>query len=141
MNKQQVLEFIKKHKIAVISTVGPDNTPEAAVIEFGETDKLELIFDTLSPYRKYKNLQNNKHVAFVIGWDENITVQYEGIAEELKDKDTQMYKQAYFAKNPEAKRWESREGIVYFKVTPTWIRYSDLRKHPWEVIELKDFSI
>lgn len=139
MNKQGILDFIKKHKLAVISTVSPDNKPESAVIEFGETDRLELVFDTYSTSRKYENLKKNKYAAFVIGWDEDVTVQYEGIAQELRKDDGPVYKKAFFAKNPEAKRWDKRDGIVYFKVIPVWIRYSDLRKYPWETFELKDF--
>ncbi|KKR71497.1 MAG: hypothetical protein UU14_C0026G0007 [Candidatus Roizmanbacteria bacterium GW2011_GWB1_40_7] len=118
--KQVILDFIKKQKLAVISTVGIDNKPESAVLEFGETEELELIFDTLTSSRKYKNLQTNKNVSFVVGWDENITVQYEG----------------YWNKNPKAQRWESTEGITYFKVAPKWIRYSDLNKNPWDVFEI-----
>ena len=135
-NKQIIFDFIKKQKLAVISTVGVDNKPESAVLEFGETEELELIFDTFTSSRKYKNLQTNKNVSFVIGWDEDITVQYEGVAEEIRGEDAKKYKQAYWDKNPKAKRWELREGIVYFKATPKWIRYSDLNKDPWDIFEV-----
>jgi len=58
MNKKQfILNFIKKHKIGVLSTVSQKNKPEAAVVEFGETNSLELIFDTFVTYRKYKTNQ------------------------------------------------------------------------------------
>ena len=75
-------------------------------------DDLELIFDTFTSSRKYKNLQKNNNVSFVIGWDDNITVQYEGIAQEVKGEEAEKYKQIYWEKNPEAKRWASKEGIV-----------------------------
>ncbi len=136
MNEQKILDFIKKQKLAVISTV-VGGKPESAVLEFGETDKLELIFDTFTSSRKYKNLQTNKNVSFVIGWDENITVQYEGMAEELIGEEAKKYKQEYWTKNPKAKRWETKEGITYFRVIPTWIRYSDLNKDPWDIFEIK----
>jgi len=134
--KKIILDFIKKQRLAVISTVGIDSKPESAVLEFGETEKLEIIFDTFSTSRKYKNLQTNKNVSLVIGWDENITVQYEGVAEEVRGKEAKEYQQIYWNKNPKAQRWESREDITYFKVMPKWIRYSDLRKEPWEVFEI-----
>lgn len=134
--KKIILDFIKKHTLAVISTVGADHKPESAVLEFGETDELELIFDTFKSSRKYKKLQTNTYVAFVIGWDDDITVQYEGIAGEVVGEQASKYKKAYWAKNPKAERWESREGITYFKVTPTWIRYSDLTVDPWNIIEI-----
>lgn len=134
--KQIILDFIKKQKLAIISTVDSDCKPESAALEFGETDDLELVIDTFTSSRKYKNLQTNKNVSFVIGWDENITVQYEGVAEEVKGEAAMKYKEAYWFKNPDAKRWETREGITYFKVTPKWIRYSDLNKDPWVVFEI-----
>ena len=138
MNKKRfILNFIKRHKIAVISTVNAKNKPESAVVEFGQTDNLELIFDTFSTYRKYKNIKRSPYVAFVIGWDEDATVQYEGKAVELLGKDLEGYKKKFFKKHPDAKKWERFKQIRYFKVIPTWIRYSDLRKYPWDVVTLR----
>lgn len=134
--KKIVLDFIKKNKIAVISTISSENKPEAAVIEFGETDDLELIFDALVNSRKVLNIRNNNNVAFVIGWDEDITVQYEGEAFELSGEELERYKKFYWQKNPEARKWENVKGIRFFKVVPKWIRYSDLNKDPWDVFEI-----
>ena len=53
MEKEKVLNFIKGERLAVLSTVTPDNKSESAVLEFGETDNLEIIFDTFHTYRKY----------------------------------------------------------------------------------------
>lgn len=146
MNKEDkkslILDFVKKHTLAVISTVSAEGLPEAAVIEYGETDNLELIFDTFDTSRKYKNLQKNNKAAIVIGWDENITVQYEGEVFEMSGEEIGKYKEAYFVKNPHAKKWENHEEIKYFKVIPRWIRYSDLNKlvhdqvPPWEFFEI-----
>lgn len=137
MNKKKIiLDFIKKHKICVLSTIS-QNKSESAVIEFGETEDLELIFDTFNTYRKYQNIQKNHNVSVVIGWDKNITVQYEGQAIELLGKELDKYKKIYFAKNPNAQRWEKFTETKHFKVVPTWIRYSDLRKQPWDVFEVK----
>lgn len=137
MDKKKILfDFIKSNTLAVLSTVNEKNQPESAVLEFGETEELEIIFDTFKNARKYKNLKKNKNISFVIGWDKNITVQYNGIAEELSGEELEKYKKIYFKKNPEAQRWETQEGITYFKAVPKWVRYSDLNKNPWEIIEL-----
>jgi len=135
--KKLILDFIKRHKIGVISTVSPENRPEAAVIEFGETDNLELIFDAFENSRKVQNIKQNNQVAFVIGWDEDITVQYEGEAFELSGIELEKYKKIYLAKNPAVAKWEKVKGIKFFKVTPRWIRYSGLTREPWEVFEVK----
>lgn len=132
-----VRELLHKTNLTVISTVSGDGMPESAVIEFGETESLELIFNTLNTSRKYKNLQKNPHVSFVIGWDDKITVQYEGIVSELNGKDLETYQETFFEKNPDAKKWAQVKEISFFKVMPAWIRYSDLNTHPWNVFELK----
>lgn len=134
--KKLIRDFISKQMIAVISTVTPEGNPEAAVLEFGDTDDLELIFDTFTTYRKYKNLQQNKRIACVIGWDKNITVQYEGKARKLSGRELEKCKRLYFLKNPKAQKWESKPEIAYFKIIPAWIRYSDLSVHPWKIYEI-----
>lgn len=75
-------------------------------------------------------------MAFVIGWDKDITVQYEGEAFELSGEELEEYKKIYLAKNPAVAKWEKVEGIKFFKILPKWIRYSDLNKHPWEIFEI-----
>jgi len=57
------------------------------------------------------------------------------VAEEVRGKSAKKYQQAYWTKNPKAKRWKSRDKITYFKVAPRWIHYSDLNKNPWDVFE------
>ena len=134
--RKLVLEFVKRHRLATLSTVASNNKPEAAAIEFGENGNFELIFDCLETSRKYKNLLTNRSVAFVIGWDEDITVQYEGETRELRDEELVKYKEEYFGKNPRARKWEHVPGIKYFKVVPKWVRYSNVSKHPWEIHEI-----
>jgi general stress protein 26 len=133
MKKQDFLyRYIHKRMIAVLSTTGLKG-PESAVMEFGETKDLEIIFDTLSTTRKYKNLENKPSVSFVIGWEEGTTVQYEGVATELHGKQLTKYKKILFTKNPDFQKWEKLPNMTYFKVVPKWIRYSSMDKKPWEI--------
>lgn len=119
--------------LAVLASVGSNDMPEAAVMEFAQTENLELIFDTINTTRKYLNLKKNPKIAFVIGWDEGTTVQYEGIAEELHGKKLIAYKKIMFAKNLSFQSWEHLPGMTYFKVTPRWIRYSAMNQLPWKI--------
>ena len=136
-DKKIVLNFIKNCKLAVLSTVSVENKSESAVLEFGQTDELEIVFDCFESAKKYRNLQTNPNVSVVVGWDDNITVQYEGVAKEVFDEEKKKYQELYWQKNPDARRWADREGIKYFKIVPTWIRYSDLNEKPWKIIELE----
>jgi len=125
--KQKILDFIRYHTIGVIATATKDGQPEAAVVQFAETPDLHLIFNTFKTYRKYSNLQQNPHIAFVIGW-EDVTVQYEGTARELSGAELETHKKTFLEKLPGAKKWDAYEETRYFVIEPTWIRYNDLRE-------------
>ncbi len=126
MTKSTILQFLNANDHAVISTASKDGKPESALIGFGQTDELEIIFGTDASSRKYANLQENNRVAFVIGWDDDfITVQYEGVAQEINGNELERCLELYHAKVPSAAQYQENPGQRYFKVTPTWIRYSD----------------
>jgi len=126
MTRAFVYDFIKRHRLAVISTVSSKIAPEAALIGIAVSLDLEIIFDTVKTSRKYKNLLGNPNVALVIGWENESTVQYEGIATELTGDDAARYKEIYFGVYPDGReRAETWPDIVHFKITPTWIRYSN----------------
>jgi len=126
MTKEFLYDFISQHNLAVIATVSPENRPEAAIVGIAISESLEIIFDTLKTSRKYLNILQNNHVAFVIGWDNETTLQYEGEAVELTGPDAVKYKEIYFAVFDDGKeRAETWSGIVHFKITPAWIRYSN----------------
>jgi uncharacterized pyridoxamine 5'-phosphate oxidase family protein len=138
MTKQDLFNFINSKIHTVISTCGTNHAPEAAVIGFGQTQDLELIFGTFKTSRKYKNLQQNPQVAFVIGWDKDyITVQYEGTATELEGQELETLVSLFHQKVPSAAHYKSHPDQTYFKVTPTWIRYSDLSGEDEKITELK----
>lgn len=135
MTVKDVLDFIKKHDLAVVSTADSNGKPQSAVVEFAELDDLSIIIDTFTNSKKYKNLQTNNKVAIVIGWDDNKTVQIDAVAKELSGGELEEVKRVYFKKNERAKEWENKPGIAYFAFKPSWVRYSDLTKHPWVVEE------
>lgn len=128
-NNKIILDFLKQHTLAVIATVGTDSKPESAVVGISETEDLEVIFGTSNVSRKYQNLQSNPHVSFTIGWDDQdtITVQYEGRAQELSASEIEKAKAAHLKKIPTSAKFLERPDQRYFKVTPTWVRYSNFR--------------
>jgi pyridoxine/pyridoxamine 5'-phosphate oxidase len=95
MTPASVLPFLRRHRLAVVSTVR-DGAPQAAVVGIAVTDALDIFFDTLSASRKYANLVADPRVALVIGWDGEETVQIEGIADVPSGDELAACKQAYF---------------------------------------------
>ncbi|MEK6936510.1 MAG: pyridoxamine 5'-phosphate oxidase family protein [Nanoarchaeota archaeon] len=136
--EERVLEFIKRKRLAVISTINQIGTPESAVVAFAETSDLKLIFGTFNTTRKYQNLQNKRTVSFVIGCDEDekITVQYEGFAREVKNSELEECIRIQLEKNPKSRKYAFEKEQRYFIITPKFIRYSDFSKKPEEIFEL-----
>jgi general stress protein 26 len=128
--KDLLYQFIEQHKLAVVSTVSSAGRPEAAVIGIGVTRELEIVFDTVISTRKYKNILHDPHVALAIGWDGEITVQYEGEATVLlDDAEGDRYREVYYKTYPDGRnRAATWAGLVHIKVTPKWIRYSNFNE-------------
>jgi len=126
MTQQDLYYYMHKFIDGVISTCGKNGQPESAVVGLGQTDKLEIIFGTNHSTRKYKNIIENPHVSFVL-WEENTTMQYEGVATELFGEEKQRLIEIFHTKVPSAAHFKNQQGQVYFKITPTWIRFTDYK--------------
>jgi uncharacterized protein YhbP (UPF0306 family) len=134
--QQKILDFIKTQMLGVVSTVDvANNKPESAMVAFSETDELEIIFGTFDDTRKYGNLQKNPSVAFVIS-AVPITVQYEGVVQEMQGDDLKKYRQIHIAKNPSSAKYVDHDQQKFFKITPTWIRYTNFGAKPHEIFEI-----
>jgi general stress protein 26 len=138
MTRAALLEFVRSEKYAVQTSVSAAGSPQAAVVGIAVTDAFEIVFDTLSSSRKAQNLRGNHQIAFVIGGtrdgDER-TVQYEGIADEPAGAELVRLQQVYFARFPDGRVRLSWPGLIYVRVTPTWIRYSDFGADPPQIVE------
>lgn len=124
--KKKIYDFIRGLKIGVISTVTPTGAPQGAVVEFAETEGLEIIFNTFATYRKYENILRDPRVSFTIGWDHDVTVQYEGVARELSGDELTACKAIFAHKIRDAAKWDKFPETRYFIVKPTWIRFNSL---------------
>jgi len=127
MDRVQLLEFLKRHRYAVQATTNAEGAPQAAVVGVAVTEQLELVFDTLGATRKARNLRRDRRIALVVGWDEEQTVQLEGVADEPRGQELDRLKRVYFQAFPDGSERERWPGITYFRVRPTWARYSDFR--------------
>lgn len=74
------------HYSGVLSTSGADGQPHGAVVYYLPESDLSLYFVTKEETQKYKNIQQNKHVAFVV-YDEKTqaTLQIHGTVEVIND--------------------------------------------------------
>jgi len=111
MTPAELLDFIRRHSLAVQSSVSRAAAPQGAVVGFVVTDRFELFFDTVETTRKVQNLRRNPKIAFVIGGltsgDER-TVQYEGLADEPTGAELTRLKELYFTAFADARDHQSR---------------------------------
>jgi uncharacterized pyridoxamine 5'-phosphate oxidase family protein len=127
---ETALRFASAQKLAVLSTVAAGNQPQSALMGIAVTPDFEVVFDTLNITRKYANLQTNSKVALVIGCTSGTSLQYEGVAEELNGEKLEAYLELYFGAFPDGRERRNWEGMTYFVVRPTWLRYCEYGPRP-----------
>jgi uncharacterized protein YhbP (UPF0306 family) len=129
---------MRSQSIGVETSASLSGVPQAAVIGYVVTDRLEIFFDTVDSTRKAKNLRENPVIAFVIGGfsegDER-TVQFQGVADEPVGIELEQLKELYFGRFPDGRERLKWPGLVYFRARPTWLRFSDFSQTPPEITE------
>ena len=118
-----------------------DGSPQAAVVGFAVSDRLEVVFDTLDWTRKVRNLRRDPRVALVVGWDEECTAQLEGPADEPFGVDLARLKDVYYAAYPDGPTRASWPGLVYVRVRVTWARFSDFRGPEPVIVEFTEADL
>jgi hypothetical protein len=138
MTTEDLLAFLRTQRFAVQASHNASGSTQAALVGIAVTDSLEIVFDTVGSTRKARNLLANPRAALVIGgWlpgDER-TVQYEGIADRPTGDELDRLKAVYFSAWPDGVSRSAWPGLVYIRVRPTWIRYSDFNRAPSLVVE------
>ncbi len=139
MEKQKILNFLKRNGLCVISTSTKGGKPESAVMAFTIKDDFICLFNTEPETRKYKNLEQNKQVSVVVGgFKEDPSVQIDGVAEILEGEEAAAAKKYILAVHPEWASYFNSPTGKFIKVKPSWLRYSDFSKEPIETVEFKE---
>jgi len=138
VTRAELLQFLRRYRLAVVSSVeAASGAPQAAVVGFAVSDQLELVFDTLDSTRKYANLVADPRVALVIGWDDAITAQIEGVADVPSGVELERLRDVYFGPYPDGRDRLAWPGITHVRVRPTWARLSDFTTDPPRIDELR----
>ncbi len=124
LTREYVRAFIARHRYGVLGTISAAGTPQAALVGIAVSPALEIFFDTVDTTRKVANLRRDPRASFVIGWENEQTLQLEGIADEPKGEALGALKKVYFAAWPDGPDRETWKGITYYRVRPTWLRFS-----------------
>jgi Pyridoxamine 5'-phosphate oxidase len=133
-----LLQFLQSHRLAVQTSVSASGTPQAAVVGIAVSERFEIVFDTLASTRKAINLRQNPRAAIVvgglIGGDER-TAQIEGVADEPAGEELARLKGVYYDVYPDGRSRSAWSGLIYVRVRPTWVRFSDYNQDPPLIVE------
>lgn len=136
MKRAELIAFLRAHKLCVQASVHADGRPQAAVVGYAISDDLEIVFDTVTTSRKFANLTRDPRCAITV-WAEAITVQLEGNADVPAGDDLDRLRACYFVAYPDGRdRLRDWPTLTYFRVRPTWARYSDFTTNT--IVELTD---
>lgn len=138
VDKTALLAFMREEPYAVQASVSVDGSPQAALVGVVVSDQFEVFFDTPGDARKAINLRRNPATAVVIGpaaAGSDRTVQMQGRADEPIGAELERLLALYFARFPDGRERRQWPGIMYWRVRPTWIRYSDFSTDPPTIAE------
>jgi general stress protein 26 len=138
-SRAEILSFMRRHTVAVQASVSAASSPQAAVVGFIVTDDFDVFFDTIDTSRKVANLRHNQRIALVIGGTadgEERTVQYEGLTDEPEGDELEQLKKRYLSRFPGGRDRQTWPGLIYVRVRPTWLRFSNFSQVPPEIVHL-----
>lgn len=130
---ERARSFLMKNALGVLATTAPDGGVRARTVHYAATDTFELYFLTLAGTRKVEDINAHHQAAFVISDPERpCTLQIEGVLSEQPDTaaidpivqrlmETIMEKGDAFAPLTHL----DAGTILFYKLTPTWIRFGD----------------
>ncbi|HTK03804.1 MAG TPA: pyridoxamine 5'-phosphate oxidase family protein [Alphaproteobacteria bacterium] len=126
---KRIVDFIKKNRISVLTTVLPDGTPHSAAMHFAMRDEpFEFVFFTKEVSRKCKHFKiDEKYPAsLVVGFDEKEMVEFqsEGSIEKVNQTESKLGEETFATKFKGAKL--DSEHIV-LEYVPTWWRYTEFK--------------
>jgi pyridoxine/pyridoxamine 5'-phosphate oxidase len=137
MDREQLVEFVRQRALAVVATRDAYGEPQAALVGVAATEQGEIVFDTLTSSRKYRNVSSRPWVALVIGWDDEVTLQCEGVADLPLGEDLDHCQGAYFERYPDGRQRAASPDITHVRVRPGWLRYSDYRSDSFTIEEFE----
>jgi nitroimidazol reductase NimA-like FMN-containing flavoprotein (pyridoxamine 5'-phosphate oxidase superfamily) len=137
LTRAELYAFIARQRYGVVATTHADGSSQSALVGIAVSPSLEIYFDTVGTTRKAVNFRRDPRVSLVIGWENEQSVQLEGVADEPTGAALEDLKRIYYAAWPDGPTRESWAGITWVRVVPTWIRFSDFNRASDAVREMR----
>ena len=135
----ELIRFVQRLRLGVVSSLAIDGAPQSAVVGIATSDAGEIVFDTLGSSRKARNLRRDPRVSLVV-WQNERTVQIDGIADEPAGAHGDRLREVYFAAYPDGRARLAWPGLTHFRIRPSRARSSDFAVAPAPSIFEVDFA-
>lgn len=139
MTRSELIRFVQRQRLGVVSSLAPDGAPQSAVVGIATSEAGEIVFDTLGSSRKAGNLRRDPRASLVV-WENERTVQLDGLADEPAGADRDRLREVYFAAYPDGRERLAWPGLTHFRFVPSWARFSDFEASPGPLIVEFDLS-
>jgi uncharacterized protein YhbP (UPF0306 family) len=132
--EQRFKQFLAAHTTLTLATVAEDGRPQAAPLFYAEMDDLSLIFISERKVRHSQNITRDHRVAVTIyadgqQWQEIQGLQVEGTCLALSGQAARTARTIYLNKYPFIQQNGLLKlmlnAVIFYKITPTWIRLID----------------
>jgi hypothetical protein len=133
MTRSQLIQFVQRQRLGVVSSLAADGAPQSAVVGIATSESGEIVFDTLGTSRKAQSLRGDPRVSLVV-WENERTVQLDGLADEPTGADLDRLREIYFAAYPDGRERLAWPGLTHFRIIPRWARFSDFEASPAPLI-------
>jgi PPOX class probable F420-dependent enzyme len=140
VTRPDLIRFLQRQRLGVVSSLAPDGAPQSAVVGIGTSEAGEVVFDTLGTTRKAGNLRRDPRVSLVV-WEGERTVQIDGLCDEPAGAERDRLREVYFASYPDGRDRLSWPHLTHFRIRPRWARYSDFAVSPGPLVVELDFPV
>ena len=137
---QKIFDFLKNHRVSVVSTLRSDGSPHAAALHYSHKESpLTLYFSTENTSRKCQALLDGKpgKASVIVGFSEEewITLQMDGEVRAILDKNELKKVHAiHYPKHPNSEKYKDDPATIFLAFTPSWWRYTDYNTKPITIV-------
>jgi len=130
--KADLFDYMRGHRLAVVTSLGFQGEPQAALVGVAVSPAFQVIFDTVSDSRKHANLSRDPRAAVVFVGPEEKTLQFEGLARPMALGGAQdaALRSIYYEAWPDGRDRLTWPKLAYWCIAPQWARYSDFDSGP-----------
>ena len=121
----EMLAFWAERHLCTVTTLMPDGRPHVVPLGVALDPVARVAWAITSPAtQKVANLRRDPNVSAVIGFTDEGTLQYEGVADEPAGEDLARIQHVYFEAFPDGPSRLTWAGITYVRIRPSWLKFT-----------------